>query len=104
MIEKIARYTVRFLPADAAVIADRAKACNLTVAEYIRRRALGVSVHAEYSATDEESVRILRRTIGLIKQIYKKELADPKQTFAVLQESEKAISRIVGGRHDIEAD
>ena len=102
MIEKTERYTVRFLPADAAVIAERAKACNLTVAEYIRRRALGVSVHAEYSATDEEAIRILRRTIGLIKQIYKQELADKKQTYAVLKESEKAISRIAGGRHDIE--
>ena len=104
MIEKTARYTIRFLPADADLVAERAKQCNLTVAEYIRRRALGVTVNAEYSATDEEAIRILRRTIGLIKQIYKGELADPAQTYAVLQESKKAISRIVGGRHDIEAD
>ena len=69
MIEKTARITVRFLPADADRIAEQAEQCNLTMAEFVRRRALGVSVHAEYSATDEEAVRILRRTIGLIKQI-----------------------------------
>ena len=102
MIEKIARYTVRFLPADAARVAEQAKLANLTVAEFIRRRALGISISAQYSATDEEAVRILRRTIGLIKQIYKNEIADKAQTYAILKESEAAISRIAGGRHDIE--
>ena len=102
MIEKTARVTVRFLPADAARVVEQARLANLTVAEYIRRRALGISISTPYSVTDEESVRILRRTIGLIKQVYKQELADPKQTYAVLQEATKAISRIAGGRHDIE--
>lgn len=102
MIEKSSRITVRFLPADAARIAEQAAQTNLTMAEFVRRRALGSTIHTPYSATDEEAIRILRRTIGLIKQIYKGELADKKQTYAVLKASEAAISRIAGGRHDIE--
>ena len=42
MIEKTARVTVRFLPADAARVVEQARLANLTVAEYIRRRALGI--------------------------------------------------------------
>ena len=102
MIEKTARITVRFLPADADRIAEQAEQCNLTMAEFVRRRALGTTIHTPYSATDEESIRILRRTIGLIKQIYKNEIADKAQTYAVLKASEAAINRIAGGRHDIE--
>lgn len=102
MIEKSSRVTVRFLPEDAAKIVEQAKLANLTVAEFVRRRALGISVQAPYSATDEEAIRILRRTIGLIKQIYKHEITDKAQTYAILKASEEAINRIAGGRHDIE--
>ncbi len=79
--------SVRFSAEQRDRIRHNAEMAGLSLADYIRRRALGEIVRAK---TDERVILELRRQGGLFKQAW----ADGQPTGHVLDEIENAIARL----------
>ena len=83
---------IRFTPADRAELDAHAEAAGMTVAGYVRRRALG---HTVIAATDEMMIRELRRLGGLVKRVHSESGgACSEQTADVLDDLRAAIQRV----------
>ncbi|MYD95113.1 MAG: hypothetical protein F4Y02_15805 [Chloroflexi bacterium] len=83
---------IRFTPADRAELGAHAEAAGMTVAGYVRRRALG---HTVIAATDEMMIRELRRLGGLVKRVHSESGgAYSEQTAAALDDLRAAIQRV----------
>ena len=100
--ELTARITVRFLPDDLDRIRESARNSNLTLAEFIRARAIGMPVRPPLPTLDAQGVTLLRKATGMIKRIFAQELTDPALTRAALIEATKTIAwlRSRGGKNE----
>lgn len=78
------RINVRFSDADFEQIVKQSEMCGISPSEYVRRRALGKMIKSKISYFDKEASLALGKAIGMIKQIFKHELASPDDTHKLL--------------------
>ncbi len=74
-----------------------ASAAGLTVSEFVRRVALGKAIRPRMPVTDVKALALVRQCIGLLKQIYAKERADPEATWSALTAAERLSKRLQRG-------
>ena len=94
MVELTKRVTVRFSEEDFSLLSEQAEKAGLTLANYVRKRVLGKSVQARESCLDKEAILSLRRAVGMIKQIFKNELARPEDTHDFLIAATQLLKKI----------
>jgi hypothetical protein len=83
--------SVRVTPGDHAAIAERAQACGLGVAEFVRRCCLGRQTPAR---ADLQVVNELRRLGGLQKHLFSSDDRQGDRYAELLIEIQAAIRRI----------
>jgi len=83
--------SVRVTPGDYASIAERAQACGLGLAEFVRRCCLGRQTPAR---ADLQVVNELRRLGGLQKHLFSQDDRHGERYAEVLLEIQAAIQRI----------
>ena len=89
------RLDVRVAPAEKAQLRDMADVAGVTVAELVRRRALGRRI---VPRTDAATVRELRRIGGLLKLVHTESGgAYRAETAAALADLRVAINRLTAG-------
>jgi hypothetical protein len=95
--KKMSRFTVRFKADEAAELELQADMSGLSVAEFIRRRALGKIV---MPATDIKTIAELRRLGGLFKLFFSETGGLHKEKTAVLLDELQAAILRVGQKND----
>lgn len=71
-----------------------AHAAGLTVSEFVRRVALGKAIRPRIPVADVKALALVRQCVGLLKQIYKEELADPAATWSALTAAERLSAKL----------
>lgn len=87
------RVNLRLTASEDAELREAAAEADLTLSEYVKRRALGRAVVA---SADRQVVRELRRLGGLVKHVATLEVADRKQINAALDALGKYVSVLAG--------
>ncbi len=82
---------------ERSLFENSARAAGLTVSEFARRVALGKSLKPRMPVADVKALALVRQCIGLLKQIYKEELADPATTWSALTAAERLSKRLQRG-------
>lgn len=85
---------MRVNEAERKAIYEAADAANLTASEYFRRAALGRRIDLMPSPGDWKAAMILSQCVGLVKQVYKGEIADRELTWQTLTRIKEAIKRL----------
>jgi len=83
--------SVRVTPDDYVAIAEKAGACGLPIAEFVRRCSLGRQTPAR---TDLQVVNELRRLGGLQKHLFSRDDGNHERYAELLLEIQEAIQRV----------
>ncbi len=66
----------------------------------VRRVALGKAIRPRIPAEDVKALALVRQCIGLLKAIYRDELADPAATWNALTAAERLSARLQRGAEE----